>query len=338
MGGAGAVAAFGAVAGLVWLARLDFGIPLAVFLGLLLVARPRRVGRLVAAGALAALPVALALLRVHAVAGRWMPTSGSAEAGLVAPGEAGFRLLYMLKALVEQATPWAYTLEHDLPSLAAAASLVALLAWLGRALRPPPGRPEVRLLGAWAVALAPLVLAYVLFFGTTYFYGRYAAPVAVVALPLLGAAVARRLGASPPWAARLALPAAFAFWCVLTLHVAGAGNPHAAAAGFAGREPYRSARIGAFQSGVIGYFNPNVYNLDGKLDRAALDDLAAHRIDRYVDRRHIEVLLVWPAEVERELAPGYLAAGWTACRDRVPDGRTLCYARRGTPAAAAPRR
>ncbi len=50
-------------------------------------------------------------------------------------------------------------------------------------------------------------------------------------------------------------------------------------------------RIGAIESGTALYFRPNMLNLDGKVNRFALEARVAGRLPGYVDRVGIEVLL-----------------------------------------------
>jgi len=50
-------------------------------------------------------------------------------------------------------------------------------------------------------------------------------------------------------------------------------------------------RIGAIETGTMIYFRPNTLNLDGKVNRAALDARVAGRLPAYVDRARIDVLL-----------------------------------------------
>jgi len=69
-------------------------------------------------------------------------------------------------------------------------------------------------------------------------------------------------------------------------------------------------KIGAFQSGVIGFFNQNVVNLDGKIDFKALEYLKKHQINRYIDNENISVLIDWPGYFQRNIDSKYLNDKW----------------------------
>ncbi len=59
-----------------------------------------------------------------------------------------------------------------------------------------------------------------------------------------------------------------------------------------------NTRIGAAQTGVLGYFWPNTVNLDGKVNPLALTALQTGTIDRYILSERIEILIDWPVNLE----------------------------------------
>jgi hypothetical protein len=55
-----------------------------------------------------------------------------------------------------------------------------------------------------------------------------------------------------------------------------------------------NAVIGAFQTGILGYFvERRFHGLDGKINLAALQAMQARRIDRYVVDEGIDYLMDW---------------------------------------------
>ena len=62
-----------------------------------------------------------------------------------------------------------------------------------------------------------------------------------------------------------------------SLHAGRVGNTHAVSAGYIANNFNSQEFIGSFQSGVIGFFNDNVINLDGKLDHKSLRALSVSK-------------------------------------------------------------
>ncbi len=62
----------------------------------------------------------------------------------------------------------------------------------------------------------------------------------------------------------------------------------------------RGTKIGALQTGALGYFAPDltVVNLDGVVNRACYDALVAHRSIDYILGEKIEYVLDWPKDIE----------------------------------------
>ena len=98
---------------------------------------------------------------------------------------------------------------------------------------------------------------------------------------------------------------------------------------FAGlvKQRFGELRVGAFQSGVIGYYNSNTFNLDGKLDHAALRYLKDGRISGYIEEKRMDVLVDWDEQFDTFMASpaerGCLASRWRSFRLENPSpGRT----------------
>jgi|GEM_PF-892105 len=187
---------------------------------------------------------------------------------------------------------------------------------------------------AWCLAVVPLVPVYVVFFGAAHFYGRYTAPLHCVVLPFLAVVLSALLakmkgGGIMAQAFLLALIVSFALFAGGLLHMGLIGrNAHSISAGFIQRYFDQSAHIGAFQSGVIGYFNDNVINLDGKVNSQALNALKTNTLEQYIDTTHIDVLIDWPDEYIHRYLPEQWLSGWRFCA-RQPANASVCLARSG---------
>jgi hypothetical protein len=84
--------------------------------------------------------------------------------------------------------------------------------------------------------------------------------------------------------------------------------------------------VGAFQSGVVGFFHENTVNLDGKMDHQALEAWRSDEIGRYIDSEKVTVLVEWRSVLEQNLSKEYLAA-WNACPGVLRDDRSVCLTR-----------
>jgi len=325
------IAWLGAAAGVAGLARIDFGLIFTLLLLYLLLRRRASLAQLAACGAIALVIVSPWFLFVHRVTGGWMPTSGTAESDLVWRGANRFDP--WARAVIAHLVPWSYAASASPTTLALGLSgvmLLAILLYRAPGLRAALATPALRdTFLPWAVAISALTLVYAGFFLSTFFYLRYFSPLLVVTLPLLAllfadkAFVHRRL--SIVLAALVLLFAAFDY---ASLHRGRPGNPHFPAAAYV-HDNFPNTRVGAFQSGVIGYFNPNVENLDGKLNAGALRAARTNTLDRFIDQEQINVLIDWPSYLS-ELPPEYLATQWQPCPVDPPNPQDACYIRRST--------
>ena len=86
------------------------------------------------------------------------------------------------------------------------------------------------------------------------------------------------------------------------------GNPHLAQLRLVQRVVDPSARVGAWQSGTLGYFRANVVNLDGKVNMEALRHQG--RMDAYIRAQDVDVLCDWPALIRQSLGFDPEGLGW----------------------------
>jgi hypothetical protein len=188
-------------------------------------------------------------------------------------------------------------------------------------------------LGAGTLALglyvAFLLVWYVFAFGAWWFLDRYLSPILVLAVPWLAVAL-ERLGR------RWALPALAGTVVVANLPVLIVllGSPTWPPPAWSARESnlgshpnlnYESqlawtranvqpaCRVGAFESGTLGYFRDNVVNLDGKVNPDALQAKLDGRSPEYIDRVGIQVLVDIHAGIRRSDAAD---RGWRQVTDQ----------------------
>ncbi|MDX1615910.1 MAG: hypothetical protein R3300_16465 [Candidatus Promineifilaceae bacterium] len=327
------VALLGAVMGLTGLARLDFGIILAGVLLLGIVSKTIKVEQALAVGAIALLVVAPWLAYICRLTGSFIPSSGSAQAALISAQDIDERLLAATHALLNQLTPWVYLRVSIWLRMAAIFSLGAVLFLLLVNLNP------VRLLQAtrkhhpyiliWVAAITPILLVYPLFFWAQHLYNRYFTPITIVYVPILATLLAYWLpdrSRKVQLATVMLMPLFFFGWTFRSLHTGRLGNTHVISAGYIDANVAAAEKVGAFQSGVIGFYNSNTVNLDGKMNAEALAYRQAGNIEHYIEREGIDVLIDWKS-VLATLEHDWLRRNWQPCPDFHSDF-ALCLVRR----------
>lgn len=319
----------GFAAGIAGLARIDFGLLFAFLLLYLLLSRRASLLQALACGALALAIVSPWFVFVHRVTGGWMPTSGSAESELAWHGVNRFEP--WARAILSHMVPWSFAGSVDWISLTLGLTgvlLIGVLAMRAHGLRAALAAPVLRdTFLPWAIAIFALTLVYAGFFQSTFFYVRYFSPLLIICVPLLALLLAEQpLLRRRPEIFLVALVLLFAALDYVALHRGRTGNPHYPAAAYV-YNTFPAAHVGAFQSGVIGYFNPEVENLDGKLNVGALRAARTGSLDRFIDLEGINVLIDWPSYFT-QLPQAYLAAEWQSCPKTPPNPQDVCYIRR----------
>ncbi len=321
---------FGLLAGLTAWARLDFGVLLGFYFVVSLLTRRASLSEIVVVGATAAAVLSPWLLYNQVESGHWVPSSGRAQAGMIGWHTAAGRVSAMSAALLSHLTPWIYSNSGGVFVVAAAVSLLVLgrYAWRESASIQAAIRENTPLV-AWGIAAVGLAGVYTYFFWAAHFYQRYSSPILPVATPLIGVvllATLKRLPRAGHIVAFGSMPLAFSVWAVLSLHSGRIGNSHTVSAGVI-HERFSSQRVGAFQSGVIGFFNENVVNLDGKVNEAVLGAATPTRLGQYVDDEDIGVLIDWKSVIRSALDPRWLNSEWRRCGVEVRNGASECLER-----------
>lgn len=326
-------AGMGLLTGLCGLARIDFGLVAATAFGLLFLRGLIGFRASVLAGAIALAITAPWFLWVRSVSGSFMPSSGPAQATLVDLGSAWGRGETMLLAVAQNIAAWAPLNYNKLASVLAVLLVLAMILIAIRARRPERfWRSETSpVLAAWSAGVLVLPLIYFTFFWAAHFYARYTAPIVMVALILTAACVAylpeqRRRMFALVAIAFVAIINAWAAWDIH--HRGGIGDGHSVAAGYVANHLPKDARVGAFQSGVVGYYNANVINLDGKVNVDALKAMRNKRVEEYVDAEGIDYVIDWQGVIEGLMPRAMKSGEWVRCPLPVGNKETICVMRK----------
>jgi len=79
---------------------------------------------------------------------------------------------------------------------------------------------------------------------------------------------------------------------------------------------------------VIGYFNDNVINLDGKLNPRALTATQHGRLGEYLAQEEIDYVVDWKPVIQDFLRTQTDASQWQPCEHSIGNGLSACVQRR----------
>jgi hypothetical protein len=343
------VMAVGAWAGVAACARIDFLVVFAAFLAVAWIRRLIAFRDAALAGLLAVAFVAPWLMWVRSVTGNWMPSSGQSQMGVITAANAGARLEALLWSLATHASPWLYpellrTAAARLvpgPSHLWKIAIASALLGLGLVVATRVNRSEgarrvvTPALSLWFWAVAILAAIYVVLFWPTYFYSRYTALLVLFTIPVLTAGLYELTGHRVPALAVLTGGAAlFLSTAFLTLHRGEAGNTYSVTARVIETRIPPTEHIGAFSSGVFGYFFDNVVNFDGKVNAAAMRARREGRLGRYINGSGVSILLDWRDTIQSFVPDAYFDACWEPCALQLSPEQGSCFKRRACASAA----
>jgi hypothetical protein len=316
----------GVLIGAAGLTRIDFLLVAATFGTCGVVSRRLTLSNMALPSVIALAIVAPWFGYVIAVSGTVMPSSGSAQHAIVGDVTAlAGRLADMGTALVQQVSQPIYVAANRtaLVGAIAWAACCAVAAWrvgIVRRLR----HPDV--LTLWLLSLGPLLAYYVVFSWASHFYTRYMALAGIFAAPVLAGVLVMAL----PGRTRLLTAGTAVLFVSLSIasyHRGAVGNTHAVTARYVRDHLPRDARVGASQSGVVGYVNDNVINLDGKLTFQLLPDLARGDMSPFLRDFQIDYIVDWGPASTWALPAAELAAHWTPCVPPIDNGISICMER-----------
>jgi len=318
----------GVLAGLCAWARIDFGVIFGVFLLIAWLWRLMNLRQAFWSGLAALILIGPWFVYVYAVSGAIMPSSGPAQSQLISMASVGERLASMAKALLGHLTPWTSS-HHTAVDFLALAALTVFIYYRRINLIQILGGS--RIYAAWGLAVAVLAPLYIVFFWARHFYERYTMPLLCVLLPFFAVVLVALLAKMKRqrvmvYVFFLMLIMSFALFAWRTLHIGRIGTL-SVNAGFVGQYIPATTRVGAFQNGVVGYFNDNVINLDGKVNSRALKALQTNSIEKYIDAVDIAVIIDWGPYIHRYLREQWLTDYWQPCA-RQPANDNVCLLRK----------
>jgi len=334
---------FGILGGLTIWARIDFGIVFFSFLGLITIMRNLKLPLSIIAGIFAIATSSPWFLYVFSVSNRWIPSSGPAQSGIITLQNAFSRISEMGVAILEHLTPWFYfEVRYEMLTSISFFSLIVFVSFLmtkKKAMKTYQIKNNTPII-IWLIAISILIIIYITMFRATHFYMRYSSPLVIPVVVAMAILISKRVAESKIlfFTITTIFVVSFLGWAYLSLHTGRIGVSFPVTAGFI-QEYYSGKKVGAFQSGVIGFFNPNVINLDGKVNQTALDYTAQDKIHEYIDNEQIDILIDWQGIIYSEIKDTqWLKQHWEKCAFQVADDiqQTLCLQRKTIPTTITP--
>ncbi len=326
---------FGLIAGFTGLTRIDFGVVLMIFLTISLFRKHLSLQHCLIIGVLALLILFPWILFVKSITGSFIPSSGTAQSSFLNAEDVGVRFSTMAKIVLGHLTPWAFVRPSGL-LIQTLFSLATFLVFLYVFLKDKEMVHKLTIFVRsnpffliWMLSLSALVMIYLLFFWAIHFYQRYTLPFVIPATVILAFVLSsyyKKQQYSLQWAILAFMPACFMIWAFLSLHTGRIGNPLTVTAGYIANY-LGSQKVGVFQSGIIGYFNNNVINLDGKMNYDVLPYIQKDSIEVYIDREDIAFIVDEPPYIFNSLDETWLMSHWQPCQKNTGNS-TLCFGRK----------
>ena len=191
--------------------------------------------------------------------------------------------------------------------------------------------------GTWSIGILSLLFAYLLYSSAYYFYIRYTAPLLLIILPLLAILLAIKLKQISKITLQIGYAVVviiFFMQAILYFHSGRLAEQQSLRMAYLKNNFNNMAIIGCFQSGVTGYYDPNVYNLDGKVDHVVTKYTSSGNLDRFIDSTGINVIIDWNEIVNwfdiNCLKKNYLKNNWIEYSGNIGDNHTVCLIRKNS--------
>ncbi len=322
---------FGLLSGFIILTRIDFLIPLIIFHLISFLSNQKSVKWVLLSIATVIVVVSPWFLYVNSVTGRIIPSSGIAQFQIIDNQNIFKRLWEAIRSLISHLIPWVYSRPADLLSLISLLIFIFVIVYL---ISKSQNKANIAMIleknpwyKNWVIAIMILILVYIFGFKSTHFYTRYFSPLNVVFLPFLAIVITEEINQFPIKIKKLGIlfvVVLFFVWAFLSLHTGFTTNTQSVVAGYIEKSFVSNEKIGAFQSGVVGYFHENVFNLDGKIDHRVIPYLKSGTLDMFLDLEEINVVIDWADILFKFLPLDYIESEWNYCKTPIPDEKSIC--------------
>lgn len=323
----------GVLSGLLLLCRLDSVVILFTFYLLLLFNGQIKIRRLVVILLIAILLYLPWQLYIWDVTGNLLQSSARSQTGLFPFFDLPYKLEQYFASIIQHTTPFLFTGNILIWLMFPFGLAYLILLFIGYkkywgSVISDSASKTIKII---SITFSVLLLIYFFFSSAPHFYFRYTAFLMVLSLPVIVVLFAYLLGIVSRVRVSFILVLVtiiFGVQAFLYLHSGKSARAFTVRSEFVENNFTSGNRIAAFQSGVLGYYHENVFNLDGKMDNSALESFSNGGIEQYIDSMKIDVLMEWKDFIPMLFNEEYLKKYWQVNAEDIGDGRTICYVRR----------
>jgi hypothetical protein len=320
----------GILSGLAALTRIDFVLPVFVFLLSFFYYKKIKISKMIMALSVAGILLLPWLVYMYGVSGSIFPASASRQIALSASSDFADRLYDIVLAFLQHLTPFFYSNNFYFCLILAIVNGVIFYFLLKKyKFFRELNNDRLNIFIAWGFSFLILTLIYLLFSTNTYFYSRYTTPLYLFIFIIAVTAIIFFLG-KVPVLKKFFVPALVILFFVQAYHYHLSGrlsNPLSMRIAFIKDNLVNEEKIGMGQSGVTGFFINNIVNLDGKVDHVISLYAENNNTEGFLDSMNVNVLLEWDDSFNPAFRKNYLEKYWEVFRQDIGDGRTACYIR-----------
>lgn len=322
----------GLLSGLLLLCRLDAIVILLTFYLLLLFTRRIKIIQLAVILLIAFLLYLPWQLYVWEVTGNILQSSARSQTGLFPFFDLPYKLEQYFASIIQHLTPFLFTgniliwLMFPLGIAYLVLLFIGYKKYWGSAI----SESAIQIVEMISITFSVLLIIYFFFSSASHFYFRYTAYLMVLSFPIfvvLFTELSKKFKQLKV-VMLILLIIIFGIQSLLYLYSGKSARAFSVRLEFVKNNFSLDQRVAAFQTGVLGYYCENVFNLDGKMDNSALKSFTDKGIEKYIDSMKVNVLMEWKDFVPMLFKKEYLENYWQVYSDDIGDGRTICYVRK----------
>ena len=329
----------GAIFGVCSLARIDFIVVVAALLLINLYKRRLNLKQFFTIGVTTSIIISPWIFYIFKTTGFLTQSSARTETSWLNTGNLLIRMKALSLAIMEHMTPNITTGNKEF-ALVVVFIITIILTYkylYDKKIFYQLDKDNIKIFKSWSIGILSLLFAYFLYSTAYYFYVRYTAPLLIIILPLLAILLAIKLKGISKKIFQVGFVVAvviFFIQAILYFHSGRLAEQQSLRMSYIENHFNNMAIIGCFQSGVTGYYDSNVYNLDGKMDHVVTKYISSGNLARFIDSTGINVIIDWNEIVDwfdiNCLKNSYLKNNWFEYSNNIGDNHTVCLIRKNS--------